>query len=398
MKICIAGKNDIGAKVLHFAVQLLGAKEVVVVPNSDDSGRHTWQKSLRQTAIELGVREMSLEDIYKIEDILFLSVEYNNIIKPELFKTKRLINIHFSKLPKYKGMYTSIWPILNGESESGVTLHRIDKGIDTGQIIAQSTFPILPDDASRDVYFNYMHAGFNIIVDNFEKLLRNDFEAFPQPAAGSTYYSKKSINYSDLKINFWATAQQIHNYVRGFSFYEYQLLKIFGSVVRKSEITADSSKDKPGVIVYEDDKCIIVNTVDYNICLYKDYSLQLFEYVQAGDAEKVNEIALLVDNVDVTNRQGWSPLMIAAYNNDLPIVMALLKAGANINSSNKKGTTVLMYAKAGAIRTNELHTLKYLLMQGADYTAVDITGKSVLDYARVEDNADVVNCLENQNK
>jgi methionyl-tRNA formyltransferase len=394
MKVCIAGKNDIGANVLQFAVQRLGAESLIVVPNSDDVGEHTWQKSLRRTANELGVREMSLEEVYEIDDILFLSVEYNNIIKPHLFKTKRLINIHFSKLPKYKGMYTSIWPILNGETESGVTLHKIDKGIDTGDIIAQSAFSILPNDTSRDVYFNYLRAGYDIIVSNFEALLTNKFWTQTQSPIDSTYYSKKSINYADLKINFWATAQQIHNYVRGFSFYEYQLLRAFDSIIEKSEITTDPSEGKPGSVVYEDVNCFIINTIDYNIRLYKDYSFQLFECIKNGHINKLHELASLVSNINVTNRQGWSPLMIAAYNNNLLMVKTLLSAGANINATNRKGTSVLMYAKAGATRTNDLEVMTYLLMQGADYTVIDVTGRTVLDYARLEGNKKVISCLE----
>ena len=59
---------------------------------------------------------------------------------PKNFLNARLYNIHFSYLPAYKGMFTSALPIKNGEVDSGVTLHKIESGIDTGDIIDQIKF------------------------------------------------------------------------------------------------------------------------------------------------------------------------------------------------------------------------------------------------------------------
>jgi methionyl-tRNA formyltransferase len=375
-------------------VERIGAADIVVLPNDNEPERHTWQRSIRQVARELGVREATLAEVYAMENILFLSLEYNNIIKPALFKTKRLINIHFSHLPKYKGMYTSCWPILNGESESGVTLHRIDKGIDTGDIIAQATFPIAPDHTCRDVYFNYLRTGYDIIVANFEKLLNDDFQSKPQSPIGSSYYSRKSIDYANLKVSFWATAQQVHNYVRAFSFYEYQLPRVFGAPIWKSEITPEPSVGKPGELAREDEHSFVVNTVDFNVRLFKDYSLRLFEAVAAGDETRVRELAALTHDVNLTNRQGWSALMVACYQHRASAVAALLAAGANVNQHNLNGTSVFMYAKDGAVNSGDTTLLDTLLQHGADINWRDFTGKTVLDYCRANGNQDVVAFLE----
>ena len=75
--------------------------------------------------------------------IFFISLEFDKIINTSLFKTTNLFNIHFSLLPRYKGMYTSILPILNGDKISGVTLHKIDRGIDTGDIIDKCSFRLI---------------------------------------------------------------------------------------------------------------------------------------------------------------------------------------------------------------------------------------------------------------
>ena len=73
---------------------------------------------------------------------MFISLEYHRLIDPLKFVTSKLYNPHFSLLPAYKGMYTSALPLLNDEKDAGVTLHHIDSGIDTGDIIDQIIFPI----------------------------------------------------------------------------------------------------------------------------------------------------------------------------------------------------------------------------------------------------------------
>ncbi len=68
------------------------------------------ERSLLKKANEIGIETKTLEDIYSIENLIFLSLEFDRIVNPNKFKSNKLFNIH---LPKYKGMFTSIIPILN---------------------------------------------------------------------------------------------------------------------------------------------------------------------------------------------------------------------------------------------------------------------------------------------
>src|SRR5690606_13123102 len=103
-------------------------------------------------------------DLYNIENLLFLSLEYDRIIRPEIFKSSKLYNLHFSLLPAYKGVFTSILPILNGERQTGVTLHKIDNGIDTGDIIFQKNIDITEDINSLQLYKRYSDIGYKLLV------------------------------------------------------------------------------------------------------------------------------------------------------------------------------------------------------------------------------------------
>lgn len=239
MKLCIAGKNDIAVNALCYLVNTLNCNKnnLFVILNRNDSGIDTWQKSLKKCAKELGIKILSLEDIYYIEDLYFISLEFDRIIKTEKFKTKKLYNIHFSKLPAYKGMYTAIMPVLNGEKEAGVTLHEINNGIDTGGIIAQKTFEIEINDTSRDLYFKFLKNSYELFVENIESIINGNYKITPQSPVNSSYYSKKAIDFNNIQIDFNKTSFEIHNQIRAFIFKEYQLPEIRGVKIKKSILT-----------------------------------------------------------------------------------------------------------------------------------------------------------------
>lgn len=126
------------------------------------------------------VEIIELEDAYNIKDMIFLSLEFDQIIIPERFQTTELYNIHFSLLPKYRGCYTSILPILHDEKYTGVTLHKIRSGIDTGEIIAQEVVEIGANDTSLDLYKILIESGTKVVRENLLKLINNTFTTIPQ--------------------------------------------------------------------------------------------------------------------------------------------------------------------------------------------------------------------------
>jgi methionyl-tRNA formyltransferase len=390
MMVCVAGKNDIASNVLEYVAAAMGVANVVAVVNADDSGKHHWQKSLRKTASTLGVKEVLLADVYGIKDLIFLSVEFDKIIRPEKFQTTELFNIHFSLLPKYKGVYTAVWPLLNGEKEGGVTFHKITRGIDTGPIVDQVAFPIALADTARDLYAKCLALGTEVVKKNFEVVRTGEYATQPQAAIDSSYYALKSINFAAVDIDLNRTAYQIHNSVRAFSFYEYQLPIILGQRVWKSEILPAVSEVKPGTVTADTDAYFDLATIDYQLRLYKDYSKALFQAVEAGDEAAVAELAPRAHSLNLTNRAGWSMLMVAAYNNAGTIADILIQHGADVNQTNLNGTSVLMYAKNGALAEGDVRLLKRLLAAGADLRWQDATGRHVLDYAQDNGNAVVI--------
>ena len=374
MKLIIAGKNSIAVDVLKYALELK-IIDVYVVLNRTENFSNGLQKSLGFYAKLWNVSVISLNEAQELENTIFLSLEFDIIVKPELFKSNELFNIHFSKLPAYKGMYTSALPILNGESQSGVTLHLIDEGIDTGDIIDQVVFQLTSDNTARSLYLKYIEKGTELVLKNLEKLLKKEYSSFPQEYANSSYYSKSSLNYSLVNIDYRKTAFQIEQQLRAFSFREYQLPKYNDCNIGGWEILNCKSLHKVGAIIKEDSNSIHISTIDFDMLLFKDHYDEIWSYCRQNDFNKLKQLISTTDlHLETKTIEGWNALIIAAFNGAYECVDYLLKQGVDVNAKNYNNTSVIMYAKSNAIKTRELNILELLLQYGADVNEKDIFG------------------------
>lgn len=266
--ICIAGKNDIAVFALETLLNFQ-MTDLCVCTNKTDYGVNGWQKSLMYYANKYQIRHCELEELYDVPELLFISLEYDRLISPDKFKSSFLYNIHFSLLPRYRGMYTSAWPILNNENESGVTLHKIDRGIDTGNIVSQIKFTINFTDTSRDLYLKYIDYGKKLFYQQIQNLIDNHPEGKVQDKYYATYYSKYSIDYNNLQIDLNQPAVKIYNQIRAFTFKEYQLPSVFGSCISGAKITDIQSVQKAGTVIQETQDEYLVSSLDYDVILKK---------------------------------------------------------------------------------------------------------------------------------
>lgn len=385
MKLVIAGKNSIAVDVLKHVIEQKDI-QVFVVLNSTENFVNGFQKSLGFYAKLWGIPIIKLADVYPMDNTIFLSLEFDKIIKPKLFKSRQLFNIHFSKLPAYKGMYTSALPILNGESETGVTLHYIDEGIDTGDIIYQQTFKLDKSETARSLYCKYIQKGTELVINNLQDIINNNYSSYQQTMYNSTYFGKDSINYSNLKFNLKQTAYQIDRQLRAFTFREYQLPLINDLEIGKWKILEKKSTRKPGDISFLDDSTLLLSTIDYEMELYLDQYSLFWNYCINNNLPLLRQIYQKENfDLELKTKEGWTPLILAVYNNAYDCVTFLIENGADVNAFNYNKTTVLMYAKSSAIKSRDFSIIKLLINSGADLKAKDIYNKTVLDWAKEED-------------
>jgi methionyl-tRNA formyltransferase len=270
MTICIAGKSEIAVKALSRLMDVVHDEKIIACLNRDDKGIDDWRPSFARACRNNSIDIVTLDTCYGIENLIFISLKFDKLIRPDLFCSPHLLNLHFSLLPAYKGMHTGTMPILRGEHSSGVTLHIIDDGIDTGPIIDQMRIDIGDNTSARELYSLYMENGFNLFERNLKKIVSRNYVGIPQSAKGASYFSKHSLDFHNIKIDLNKTAWEVHNQIRAFSFREYQLPKVGGIQIYKSEILPLRSVGKPGTVVAVSDEYVEYNTIDFIVRAYID--------------------------------------------------------------------------------------------------------------------------------
>lgn len=234
-KICIAGKNRCSLEILSFLLKKVKKKHLLVLPNKTDKGIDSWQPSLKKYAKKNSIEITNLKKLYNLKNLILISIEFESLLKVEKFKSTELFNIHFSLLPKYRGCHTNYLQIKNGEKKSGVTLHKIDKGIDTGDIIDQLKFNINLNSNAFDNYDKLMDYSLKIIRKNLSSLINKKYKLRKQINQKSSYFSRNFVNYKKeqilkKKIN----SVKFHNKVRALIFPPFQLPLLNGKKIISS--------------------------------------------------------------------------------------------------------------------------------------------------------------------
>jgi methionyl-tRNA formyltransferase len=380
---CLAGKNDIAVECLEHLLGFgIDPSRLCVVLNRDDEGRSTWQRSFGFHARRRGVAIRTLEEVKTIPELWFFSVEFDRILRPAEFASRRLFNVHFSRLPAYRGVATAVWPLLRGERASGVTFHRIDEGVDTGPIIHQRVFPIPESWTARDLYFRCLAEGAVLFREALCLLAEGRATERPQESAGASVFRRRDLDFSSLSIDFGLPRREVLARLRAFAFWEYQLPSVRRRKVWSAEPWSDQVAARPGSLRPLDAWRSVLTVADGEILLRFSPYDDLFAWAQGQCSEPPAFAA--VPDMDLQDAQGWSALMKAAHAGRAEAIRDLVAAGASPNAANRRGTTPLMYAFSHMLASGDSRAFRALLELGANAGATDQHGRSIRDYAPPE--------------
>lgn len=196
---------------------------------------------------------------------IFVSMSFNQIFKTEIINLPRLktINCHAGKLPFYRGRNILNWVLINDEKEFGITVHYVDEGIDTGDIILQRNYSINDDDNySTLLEVSYTECA-NILYDAIALFKEKEVSIIKQADIHPVgfYCSQRKIG--DEILNWNQTSREIFNFVRaickpgpmartflnGFEMKINKVIEIKNAPTYKGIIGAILSKDKEGFLV-----------------------------------------------------------------------------------------------------------------------------------------------------
>lgn len=179
--------------------------------NSVDAFSHNFGIEYSYLDARKNLEKMS-EKIRTIKPDFIVSVNYRYILPVEIYDiADYAINIHGSLLPKYRGRTPHVWSIINGEKESGITCHLIEKTVDTGEIISQIVIPIGKDDTGYSLLKKYEEYYPDILVNSIEKLLKGD-DLVKQDENNASYYGKRTPDMG--YIDFRKKSNEIIDFVR----------------------------------------------------------------------------------------------------------------------------------------------------------------------------------------
>lgn len=146
-------------------------------------------------------------------DIIF-SVNYLFIVEENILKHPNLyaINLHGSLLPKYRGRTPHVWAIINGEKETGVTAHIMEKGCDTGDIVLQEKLIIQEDFTGADILNEFKRIYPEMILELIRQIENKELKRVEQDNSSATYFGKRTSE--DGQINWNWQKQRLYNWVR----------------------------------------------------------------------------------------------------------------------------------------------------------------------------------------
>ena len=233
--VCIAGKNQCAIDALNYLIKINKNFNIVSLVNKSDKGKDCWQKSFKKYSKKRKIKIVKIHELYNLKKLYLFSFEYENLLKVNKFKSKNLFNFHFSLLPKYRGCHTNFYQIFKGEKKSGVTLHKIDSGIDTGDIIDKVNFVIKINDTAFQNYFKLMKYSTVLFKRNFKSIIDENYKIKKQKLKKGSYFSRQSIKYKNLiNIKKIDNKMSTHNLIRSLIFPPFQHPVYEGKKIKKT--------------------------------------------------------------------------------------------------------------------------------------------------------------------
>jgi len=198
-----------------------------VFTHKDDPGETIWYDSVAEMAATRGIPVFAPEDInhsiwvQRIKvfapDVLF-SFYYRKLIGPSILEIPPAgcLNLHGSLLPKYRGRCPINWVLINGEKQTGVTLHYMTPRADDGDIVCQEKIAISPDDTARSLNEKMARVSAMMLDGILPQIEAGTAPRRPQDPAAATYFGGRRPE--DGEIDWGKKAADVRNLVRAVTF------------------------------------------------------------------------------------------------------------------------------------------------------------------------------------
>lgn len=262
MRVIFMGTPDFAVGTLEKIIE--AGHEVVLVVTQPDKpkGRgNTMQfPPVKECALSHNIEVFQPRKIREAENVEYLKryepdmivvAAFGQILPKDILDMPKFacINVHASLLPKYRGAAPIQWSILNGDEFTGVTIMRMDVGMDTGDMIAKRQIRIAEDETGGSLFDKLAVLGAELCVETMERIERGEVEYIPQNHDEATHVSMISKEQGIIRWN--RGAKEIERQIRGLnpwpSAYTYLDGKTFK--IWKASVTGENTLEEPGCVI-----------------------------------------------------------------------------------------------------------------------------------------------------
>lgn len=260
MKAVVFAYHDMGCLGVQ-AVLDAGYDIAAIFTHADNPGENAFFGSVSRLAADAGIPVYAPDDVNHpiwaerisqlAPDVIF-SFYYRHLLSDAILELAPAgaFNLHGSLLPKYRGRAPLNWVLVNGETETGVTLHRMVKRADAGAIIEQQRVAISPDDTALTLHHKLCQTARRVLEQALPAIMRKEIHDVAQNESEATYFGRRTPEDSFLTWN--RPAATLHNMVRAvaapwpgaFSYSGTQKFTLWSSRVHAQNQTA-----QPGTVL-----------------------------------------------------------------------------------------------------------------------------------------------------
>jgi len=225
-KFAFFGTPDIASQTLDILFESGYTPSIIITSPDAPSGRgmqihespvSIWaQKHTIKCLKPEKIDESFINNFEELNIDLSVVVAYGKILKEELINTPRLgtINIHYSLLPKYRGASPLESCLLNGDTETGVSIQQMVFKLDSGPILAEEKIQINIDDTKNNLKDKLITLGGNLLSKIIPQILDKNINQIDQKESDATYCKK--INKEDGEIDIYGNPKENYNKYRAF--------------------------------------------------------------------------------------------------------------------------------------------------------------------------------------
>lgn len=277
-RIVFMGTPDFAVPALQKLIQHHDVVGVVTQPDRPAGRNRQIQVSpVKAAAIEAGIPTFQPEKLRRAEAIatlrqwqvdVYVVAAFGQILPQEVLDIPEFgcLNIHASLLPRWRGAAPIQAAIRAGDTETGITIMKMDAGLDTGPMLTKSTVLITPDETGQSLHDKLCVVGGDLIVQTLPAYLAGEIPPQPQDDALMTFAPR--IEKDEGRIQWSHTAQEIERTVRAFFPWPSAFTSWDGKLLKIIEASVIEGRAEAGTVVKQHDQ-IAVGTGEQLLALKK---------------------------------------------------------------------------------------------------------------------------------